>query len=139
MAITWSDWLKSKRGRRGDPSFVSLDELASRMGVSRTRVIQIGRLDEPPPYPTRQRIHDALGTTEEELRQLGIIKWAVVRRPGAPMTIPEETPIYPEADSFIATLSPAQRALLRRLLDEADATRPGDEEPGVGGRERRQG
>lgn len=73
MATTWSDWLKSKRGRRGDPDFVSLDELARRVGVSRTRIIQIEALADAPPYPTRQRIHDALGTTDDDLYEAGVI------------------------------------------------------------------
>lgn len=125
MELTFGDWLRSKRGMRGAPGFVTQEELARRMGVERTFVVQLENPKRPTPtYPTRMKIHAALGTTEDELIALGIVRG----NHQAVRAVNEDRPSY-AADAFIASLSRDQRALLRRLLDEADRPRPGDEEP----------
>jgi transcriptional regulator with XRE-family HTH domain len=80
MTTSYGQWLKAKRGRRGEPGFVSQEELAQKIGVSRTYVNQIEAkpAGSPPNYETRQKIHAALGTSEEELRRLGIVAGGVM-------------------------------------------------------------
>jgi transcriptional regulator with XRE-family HTH domain len=73
--LTFGEWLQGKRGRKGDPGFVSQNELAKRMGVTRS---YIGQLEDPtkptPTFPTRQKVHAALGSSEQELVDLGIVR-----------------------------------------------------------------
>lgn len=128
MALTFGEWLRSKRGMKGDPGFITQDELARRMKVARTFVVQLESPGHPTPtYPTRKKIHAALGTTEDELIALGIVQGRGARL--APVqAVTAASPPSARADAFIATLSRAQRDMLRRLLDEADRPRPGDED-----------
>lgn len=81
MALHFGQWLKSKRGRRGEPGFVSQAELARRMDVDPTYVSQLERKAEPPTHQTRQKIHAALGTTEQDLKDLGIIRDIIINVP----------------------------------------------------------
>jgi transcriptional regulator with XRE-family HTH domain len=74
MAMTFGEWMREKRGVEGEPGFVSQNELARRMRVSRSYVVQLEGKDGLPTLPTRQKVHAALGTTEEELKGLGILR-----------------------------------------------------------------
>ncbi len=69
----FGDWLSAKRGKRGEPGFVSQRELARRMGVDPTYISQLERRETAPSFDTRHRIHKALGTSEDELKTIGIL------------------------------------------------------------------
>lgn len=138
MAMTWSEWLTGKRGKRGEPGFVSQEELARRMGVGRSRIVQLeeaGR--EPPSYAVRAKVHAALGTSDDELIALGIVRPGV-RVPMQTIILPPREPAQSEDDDFFASLSPRQKQMLRRLLDRADRPRPGDEDAADDAEPRRQ-
>lgn len=72
--LTYGEWLRRKRGTRGTPGFISQQDLGDRAGVLRTYINQIenGRVGTPEP-PLRRRLHEALGTSEEELVRIGLI------------------------------------------------------------------
>lgn len=128
MALTFGEWLRSKRGMQGEPGFITQDELARRMNVARTFVVQ---LESPrhatPTYPTRKKIHHALGTTEEELITLGIISPRGAR-PEPRQVLRESSPSLPAADAFIrcrgiggrgGVFSATPRPTLRRGVRES--------------------
>jgi transcriptional regulator with XRE-family HTH domain len=72
---SYGEWLRRKRGTKRMPGFISQQGLADKVGVLRTYINQIenGRVDVPE-YPLRQRIHEALGSSEQELIDLGIVR-----------------------------------------------------------------
>jgi transcriptional regulator with XRE-family HTH domain len=125
METTFAQWLRQKRGRRGEPGFISQVELARRMNVDRTFIVQ---LEKPgnrlPLYDTRQKIHAALGTTEDELRALGIVRDAhgtitagAATVHGGTITATVDTRTRAERiDAFLAGLTAEQRATLFDLL-----------------------
>lgn len=125
---TFSSWMKSARLRAG----LTQEELARRgeFDDSYINKIERGKI-RLPNLETRQRIHESLGTTEEELIALGIVKGRSITVPAAvavsealpPTVITRPTPIR---DPFIASLTPEQRNYLRELLDAEDRREPYD-------------
>lgn len=115
MDFGFGAWLADKRGRRGEPGFVSQRELARRMSVDATYISQLEKRHGPPSYETRQRIHDALGTTDDELIGLGIVPGRTGRLEPVP---PFGTAADPLA-ALIATFTARQRRMLIDLLDGA--------------------
>jgi transcriptional regulator with XRE-family HTH domain len=106
------------------------------MGVDPTYISQLEKRTTAPSYETRQRIHEALGTTEDELIALGIVRARGARSDPVPRAINEPRPSYAAADAFIRSLSPRQKQLLRAALDEGERPRPGDEEEDATAEER---
>jgi transcriptional regulator with XRE-family HTH domain len=124
MAETASEygiWLVGRRKRWR----ISQERLAKITGIDRGHIskIESGRIDLPT-YETRQRIHAALGTTEDELRALGIVRDAhgtitagAATVHGGTVTATVDTRTRAERiDAFLAGLTPEQRATLFDLL-----------------------
>lgn len=117
--LTYGNWLRQRRGVKGQPGFLSQQALASAVGVDRTHIVQIesGRIGTPE-YPLRQRIHDVLGTTETDLEVLGIVG---KRHLGEPSPLPQPSrPAAPADDELvrkIASLSDEARELVVELVD----------------------
>ena len=123
MTATWGAWLKHKRGKRGEPGFITQGELARRMNVSRTYVAQLEEMNESPTYPTRQKVHEALGTTEEDLVALGIVRdplqgtypRTTSERPLREVSPRSDDPVARKA-RFVDSLSDDQKAFLMDLI-----------------------
>lgn len=132
---TYAEWLKARRLGAG----LTQQQLADATGIHRTYIIRmekVGHIDLPE-LETRQKVHAALGTTEEELIALGIVRPGV-RVPLQTIILPPREPAQSEDDDFFASLSPRQKQMLRRLLDRADRPRPGDEDVADDAEPRRQ-
>ena len=71
MALTYGDWLKEARRARGLTQ-KRVSEVAG-MGVSHVSRIENGGIDLPT-KATRDRIHEALGTSDDDLVSAGILK-----------------------------------------------------------------
>ncbi len=68
-------WLKERRKRAG----LTQKRLADLSGIHRTYIVKIERGGVGlPGYDLRQRLHRALGTTEEDLRKAGIVEAATL-------------------------------------------------------------
>lgn len=132
---TYAEWLKARRHDVG----LTQQQLADATGIHRTYILRMekpGHIDLPG-LETRQKVHAALGTTEDELIALGIVRPGV-RVPLQTIVLPPREPAQSEDDDFFASLSPLQKQMLRRLLDRADRPRPGDEDAADDAEPRRQ-
>ncbi len=71
--MRYGDWLKMKRGRRGAVGFISQQRLADQVGIDRTYLNRIERgFIQLPEDDLRGRIHRALGTSDDDVRQAGV-------------------------------------------------------------------
>lgn len=115
MAGDFGAWLRGKRGRKGDPGFITQEALAQRIGVTRSYIVQIESKPDTPTFPTRRKIHDALGTSEDELIALGIIDGRGARpAPGQGIT---ETSASESIAAQWSRLSPEAKALVWDLIE----------------------
>lgn len=105
--ITYGQWLKDKRGYRGAANFMSQAALAERVGIDRTHIVQIesGRIGMPD-YALRQRIHEVFGTSDDDLRAVGIIRDAIGR------VVPTATAI---AEAHAPTIQTSEDPVAERL------------------------
>ncbi len=96
MQTTFGKWLKSERRRRA----ITQADIEQQAGVSVSHVSKMenGHIGMPEPE-TRARIHKALGTSEDDLVDLGLLE-----RIESP--VPGGEPVYIPADS----ITPGERA-----------------------------
>jgi transcriptional regulator with XRE-family HTH domain len=73
MGMKYRDWLIQQRGTQGEPGFISQAELADRAGYHVTFISKLETSNALPRHPTRQRIHKALGTSERDLHEAGVL------------------------------------------------------------------
>lgn len=78
--MTYGAWLKSRRLKAG----LRQTDLAERIGIDPTYItkIETGKIGLPL-LETRMRIHAALGSSEQELRELGVLDEQAVVSPGS--------------------------------------------------------
>jgi transcriptional regulator with XRE-family HTH domain len=121
-------WMAAQRKRRG----ISQERLGKITGIDRGHLSKIenGKI-ELPGYETRQRIHAALGTSENDLKALGIIRDAhgYVRTGSATASGGTHTAIAGNqgtigavesatiAKQFFASFSPAQQEMLMAWIE----------------------
>lgn len=126
---TFGGWLKRRRGVRGEPGFVSQQELADRVGVLRTYVNQIenGRIGIPA-LPLRQRIHGVLGTTEDDLIAAGILAppgdRSATTRARSPLSLVTPSPLARALDAIWQNMTDEQRAYAWNAIDAARSMPP---------------
>lgn len=125
MGVTYGEWLRAKRGQRGEPGFITQATLAERIGAERTFIVQLENSNKLPTYATRQKVHAALGTTEAELIDLGIVRGsshdgareAMRQQPAQPAQ--EPSPLARALDAIWHTMNAEQRAFAKNVLDAA--------------------
>ncbi|MCC6945493.1 MAG: helix-turn-helix domain-containing protein [Thermomicrobiales bacterium] len=91
--VTFADWLLDRRRAAG----LTQDQLADAIGRHRSYIVKLekGRI-RLPTEPVRAAFHTALGTTDEDLRKLGIIPgkrsgvWLYEQRDAAPDPSPSD-------------------------------------------------
>jgi transcriptional regulator with XRE-family HTH domain len=123
---TYADWLRGKRLALG----ITQQQLADATGIHRTYIIRMekpGHIDLPA-LETRQKVHAALGTTEDELIALGIVRprrgTLTITEPSRPdrppvildVDVPDERARHQHGPGYRAAL-----AALSRMSDEEAA------------------
>jgi transcriptional regulator with XRE-family HTH domain len=120
---TYSQWLRSARMRQG----LTQEELADRSGFDDSYINKVERGHiKLPTYETRQRIHTVLGTSDDDLRSLGIIRDATFRvepavgstatAAGGTVRVLSSQTAEDKRRRLFASLTDEQRALLLDLL-----------------------
>ncbi len=112
---SYADWLRSTR----NAARVSQQRLSDLTGIDRGHLSKIenGRIDLPG-YETRQRVHAVLGTSEDDLIALGIVRGhAAPLRPVQAVRDERALSTPDPLAGAIARLSPAQRALVSDLVE----------------------
>lgn len=114
MAATFGEWLKEARARQR-PALRQQD-IADAIGVDRSYIVKIetGRIGLPQ-HETRQRIHAALGTSDDELRERGIIRDAHVTATLIPLTLGGSQGTLTGMREF----TPLDDATIRQVIDRA--------------------
>lgn len=137
---TFGPWLKSARER----SRISQERLARITGIDRGHLSKMenDRIDLPR-YETRERIHAALGTTEDELVALGIVRPATMRVGTATATARAEPSTPDQFPAIWADLDDDERASMMNIMEALvtrrrllDAQRPEPEKRGAEDRKR---
>lgn len=138
--MTFGTWLREKRTQRSP--LLRQQDVADAIGLDRSYIVKVetGRIGLPQ-YETRQRIHAALGTTEAELIELGIVRAHVINVPTATAHAAAHPPtvIVSRTKAFFESLTEEQRQMLIETIREGEANARAADEREAGLRDRASG
>lgn len=123
--MTYQGWLKRERER----AHLSQEKLGMLAGLGRTYINKIeNEKIALPNYETRQKIHDVLGTSEQELKDLGIVhdRGAAYNVTAAVVAASQQDPRIRETLAAVELLPPAGQQLVVdyvKALLTAEATK----------------
>lgn len=132
MKQTFGQWLRGKREETG----LSQERLAVAVGVDRAYVnkVERGKVNLPNPE-TRERFHQVLGTSEEDLVRAGIVqgvRQTYLDQSGDPIPWEppddDDAPLTPEEREFLSTaifsglnsMTPRKLRELIRIMQETE-------------------
>lgn len=109
--LTYGEWLKRSRRRRN----ITQETISDRAGIGRSHIsaIENGRIGLPE-GPTRLRIHAVLGTTEDDLVEVGILEREVDPRTGEAHYEPARRVIEISGEARGSSLTTADATLTTR-------------------------